>query len=131
MNPWVLQMGFPVVTIDTSTGKVSQKHFLLDPESNVTVQSPYGYEWVIPVRWMKDGNICEDIWWLMEKEALNVDMRTGPSWVLANINVTGYYRVNYDLGNWERLFSQLSTDHQAIPLINRAQLVDDAFNLAR
>ncbi|MEQ2283838.1 hypothetical protein AMECASPLE_015649, partial [Ameca splendens] len=131
MNPWVLQMGFPVVTIDTSTGKVSQKHFLLDPESNVTVQSPYRYEWVIPVRWMKDGNICEDIWWLMEKEALNVDMRTGPSWVLANINVTGYYRVNYDLGNWERLFSQLSTDHQAIPLINRAQLVDDAFNLAR
>ncbi|XP_047200696.1 aminopeptidase N-like isoform X2 [Girardinichthys multiradiatus] len=131
MNPWVLQMGFPVVTIDTSTGKVSQKHFLLDPESNVTMQSPYRYEWVIPVRWMKDGNICEDIWWLMEKEALNVGMRTGPSWVLANINVTGYYRVNYDLGNWERLFSQLSTDHQAIPLINRAQLVDDAFNLAR
>lgn len=43
MNPWVLQMGFPVVTIDTSTGKVSQKHFLLDPESNVTVQSPYRY----------------------------------------------------------------------------------------
>ena len=43
MNPWVLQMGFPVVTIDTSTGTVSQEHFLLDPESNVTVESPYKY----------------------------------------------------------------------------------------
>ncbi|KAM4733614.1 aminopeptidase N-like [Anableps anableps] len=131
MNHWVHQMGFPVVTIDTSTGKISQKHFLLDPELNVTVQSPYNYQWVIPVRWMKDGNVREDIWWLSKKEDLNVDMRTGPSWVLANINVTGYYRVNYDLGNWERLFSQLSTDHQVIPLINRAQLVDDSFNLAR
>ncbi|XP_015239287.1 PREDICTED: aminopeptidase N-like [Cyprinodon variegatus] len=131
MNPWVLQMGFPVVTIDTSTGRVSQEHFLLDPETNVTVQSPYKYKWVIPVRWMKDGYVREDIWWLDEKEALNVDMMTGPSWILANINVTGYYRVNYDLGNWERLFSQLSTNHQVIPLINRAQLVDDAFNLAR
>lgn len=43
MKPWVLQMGFPVVTIDTSTGNVSQMYFLLDPESNVTVQSPYKY----------------------------------------------------------------------------------------
>lgn len=43
MNCWVLQMGYPVVIIDTSTGKVSQKHFLLDPESNVTLQSPYKY----------------------------------------------------------------------------------------
>lgn len=43
MNHWVLQMGFPVATIDTSTGEVSQKHFLLDPESRVTVESPYKY----------------------------------------------------------------------------------------
>uniref|UniRef100_A0A665WG25 Aminopeptidase n=1 Tax=Echeneis naucrates TaxID=173247 RepID=A0A665WG25_ECHNA len=62
MNTWVLQMGFPVVTIDTTTGAVSQKHFLLDPESEVTAPSPYKY---------------------------------------------------------------------LIPVINRAQLVDDAFNLAR
>lgn len=41
MNTWVLQMGFPVVTIDTTTGAVSQKHFLLDPDSNVTTESPY------------------------------------------------------------------------------------------
>ncbi|XP_041853340.1 aminopeptidase N-like isoform X2 [Melanotaenia boesemani] len=131
MNPWVLQMGFPVVTIDTTKGKVSQNHFLLDPESNVTVESPYKYEWVVPVRWMKDGDVHGDIWWLMQKEAVNPDMLSGSSWVLANINVTGYYRVNYDLGNWERLFTQLSTNLQVIPVINRAQLVDDAFNLAR
>ncbi|MEQ2218487.1 hypothetical protein XENOCAPTIV_003863, partial [Xenoophorus captivus] len=49
MNPWVLQMGFPVVTIDTSTGKVSQKHFLLDPESNVTVQSAYSLDVISPL----------------------------------------------------------------------------------
>ncbi|XP_026221643.1 aminopeptidase N [Anabas testudineus] len=131
MNRWVLQMGFPVVTIDTSTGKVSQKHFLLDPESNVTLKSPYNYEWLIPVRWMKSGVVQRNIWWLMEKEVVNVDMKSGSSWVLANINVTGYYRVNYDLGNWERLLSQLIAEHQVIPVMNRAQLVDDAFNLAR
>ncbi|XP_070763200.1 aminopeptidase Ey [Enoplosus armatus] len=131
MNHWVLQMGFPVVTIDTTTGKVSQKHFLLDPESNVTVESPYNYEWLIPVRWMMSGEVQRGIWWLMEKEVVNKEMRSGGLWVVANINVTGYYRVNYDPGNWERLLAQLNSGHQVIPVINRAQIVDDAFNLAR
>uniref|UniRef100_A0A4W6F952 Aminopeptidase n=1 Tax=Lates calcarifer TaxID=8187 RepID=A0A4W6F952_LATCA len=131
MNCWVLQMGFPVVTIDTTTGKVSQKYFLLDPESNIKVKSPYNYEWLIPVRWMKSGEVQRDIWWLMEKEAVNLEMCNDSLWVLANINITGYYRVNYDHGNWERLITQLNSEHQVIPVINRAQLMDDAFNLAR
>ncbi|XP_061532510.1 aminopeptidase N [Phycodurus eques] len=131
MNRWVLQRGFPVVTIDTATGKVSQKHFLLDTDSKVSVGSPFDYEWLIPIRWMKSGEVQRDIWWLMEKTAMNLEMRSGGLWILANVNVTGYYRVNYDLGNWERLLAQLIGDHQLIPLTNRAQLVDDAFNLAR
>uniref|UniRef100_A0A3P9D9G5 Aminopeptidase n=1 Tax=Maylandia zebra TaxID=106582 RepID=A0A3P9D9G5_9CICH len=129
MSPWVLQMGFPVVTINTAIGKVSQKHFLLDADSNVTVKSPYNYEWLIPIRWIRGGTVQKDIWWLMEKEG-KAGTHDG-FWVLANINVTGYYRVNYDLGNWERLFTQLNTNHKVIPVINRAQLVDDAFSLAR
>lgn len=43
---------------------------------------------------------------------INLEMRSDGFWVLANINVTGYYRVNYDLGNWERLFTQLNTNHK-------------------
>lgn len=35
MDRWTLQMGFPVVTVDTSTGVISQTHFLLDPDSKV------------------------------------------------------------------------------------------------
>lgn len=43
MNTWVLQMGFPVVTINTSTAVVSQQHFLLDPDSEVSTPSPFQY----------------------------------------------------------------------------------------
>lgn len=41
MDRWVLQMGFPVVTIDTVTGVITQMHFLLDPESVVERPSPF------------------------------------------------------------------------------------------
>uniref|UniRef100_A0A3B4CCB0 Aminopeptidase n=1 Tax=Pygocentrus nattereri TaxID=42514 RepID=A0A3B4CCB0_PYGNA len=73
MDRWVLQMGFPVVTINTATGQLSQKHFLLDPESVVDV--PSQFEWF---------------------------------WNKVKLHVL-----------------------QAVPDINRAQIVDDAFNLAR
>lgn len=36
----------------------------------------------------------------------------GEEWVLANINVLGYYRVNYDQGNWDRLLDVLGTNHE-------------------
>ncbi len=41
MNRWTLQMGFPVVTIDTRTGSITQKHFLLDPDSIVDRPSQF------------------------------------------------------------------------------------------
>lgn len=37
---------------------------------------------------------------------------SGDDWVLANLGVVGYYRVNYDQDNWEKLLSALSTNHE-------------------
>uniref|UniRef100_A0A3P9A9K8 Aminopeptidase n=1 Tax=Esox lucius TaxID=8010 RepID=A0A3P9A9K8_ESOLU len=122
MNRWVLQMGFPVVTIDTTNGKITQKHFLLDPDSVVERPSPYNYTWFVPIKWMK-GGVEQEQHWLLQ--------RAGSEWLLVNLKMSGYYRVNYNLENWERLLNQLNTDHLVIPVINRAQILDDAFNLAR
>lgn len=45
----------------------------------------------------------------------------------------GYYRVNYDDRNWKLITSHLldSIKYQEISAANRAQLIDDALNLAR
>uniref|UniRef100_A0A8B9KXG1 Aminopeptidase n=1 Tax=Astyanax mexicanus TaxID=7994 RepID=A0A8B9KXG1_ASTMX len=120
MDRWVLQMGFPVVTVNTATGQLTQEHFLLDPESVVERPSPFNYSWFVPIQWIKNG-AEQNIYWLLEKQDLNDAMRTtGDEWVVLNLNVSGYYRVNYDEANWNR-----------IPVLNRVQLIDDAFNLAR
>uniref|UniRef100_A0A8D3D2U2 Alanyl (membrane) aminopeptidase a n=1 Tax=Scophthalmus maximus TaxID=52904 RepID=A0A8D3D2U2_SCOMX len=115
MNRWTLQMGFPVVTIDTRTGSVTQRHFLLDSDSVVERPSQFNYTWFVPIKWMKTG-VEQQQYWLLQKTV------SGHDWVLANTNVSGYFRVNYDLDNWGRL---------ALSIINRAQIIDDAFNLAR
>uniref|UniRef100_A0A8C1Q2P2 Aminopeptidase n=1 Tax=Cyprinus carpio TaxID=7962 RepID=A0A8C1Q2P2_CYPCA len=130
MNRWILQMGYPVVTIDTRTGNISQQHFLIHPEAVVEKPSDYNYEWFVPITWMKSGSNMGQHW-LLTKTALYEPMKTGTDWLLANLNVMGYYRVNYDPQNWERLLTQLTTDHKVIPVLNRGQIIDDAFNLAR
>lgn len=131
MNRWTLQMGFPVVTIDTRTGRVTQTHFLLDPESTVDRPSEFDYTWFVPIKWIKTG-VEQQPYWLLQKTATNNQMRTsGREWVLANTNISGYYRVNYDLDNWDRLLTLLDNNHRVLPVINRAQIIDDTFNLAR
>uniref|UniRef100_F7CVV6 Aminopeptidase n=1 Tax=Ornithorhynchus anatinus TaxID=9258 RepID=F7CVV6_ORNAN len=129
MDRWILQMGFPVLTLNTTTGNVTQKHFLLDPESNVTRPSQFGYRWIVPISYIKD-NPGNEFLWLNELKA------NASQWVLLNINVTGYYRVNYDQENWKKIQNQLNESHQVgfgsvIPVINRAQIISDGFNLAR
>jgi hypothetical protein len=44
---------------------------------------------------------------------------------------SGFYRVNYDERNWNLIWAQLLHDPKQISTISRAELVDDAFHLAR
>ncbi|KAM6388236.1 aminopeptidase N isoform 1-T2 [Pluvialis apricaria] len=130
MDTWTLQMGFPVVSVNTLTGAINQKHFLLDPNSVVDRPSIFNYTWIVPVTWMT-RDTTGDRYWLTKASATNNKFKVSGSWLLLNLNVSGYFRVNYDQENWDQLLKQLSTNHQAIPVINRAQIIDDAFNLAR
>lgn len=52
-------------------------------------------------------------------------------WIIFNVQQTGYYRVNYEIENWQALTDQLLTEHPLIHITNRAQMLDDALNLAR
>ena len=45
--------------------------------------------------------------------------------------LSAYYRVKYDETNLGLIRDQLIRDNRAIPVINRAQIYDDYFNLAR
>nr|XP_032805617.1 aminopeptidase N-like [Petromyzon marinus] len=130
MDTWTLQMGYPVIKLDTSSGKVTQKHFLIDPEAVVERPSPFNYQWHVPITWKKDGS-NNTVWLLGVQESTFTELQSTDKWVLLNIDEEGYYRVNYDVANWNRLLAQLKTNLEMIPVINRAQIIDDAFNLAR
>ena len=62
---------------------------------------------------------------------MNVNVTDENNWIIGNIKHAGFYRVNYDANNWNELIKQLNTNHELINNINRAQLLDDSFNLGR
>lgn len=72
------------------------------------------------------------VWLSPKRPTVAIDGPNGNDiWVLVNLEYCGYYRVNYDETGWNLLADQLLKNHTAIPLLNRAQLIDDAFVLAK
>ncbi|KAF5907632.1 aminopeptidase N-like, partial [Clarias magur] len=128
MPAWAEQVGYPVININTTTGDIAQEQFLLKEAGDT------GLEWQVPIIYMKsdfEQKIQKDL--LREKGPVRKPAYrvTDDGWLLVNVNCSGYYRVNYDEQNWNRLISQLESNHEVIPVINRGQLIDDSFNLAR
>lgn len=131
MDRWILQMGFPVITVNTKTGEITQEHFLLDPQANVTRPSEFNYQWIVPISSIRNGIQQDDYWLNGTQQAQNqLFQATANDWILLNVNVTGYYQVNYDDDNWKKIQAQLESDPSVIPVINRAQVIHDAFDLA-
>ncbi|XP_025268509.1 aminopeptidase N-like [Camponotus floridanus] len=52
-------------------------------------------------------------------------------WIIFNLQQAGYYRVNYDIMNWEKIAQYLNSEkYSNIHVLNRAQIINDAFHFA-
>ena len=63
--------------------------------------------------------------------ALEIEFPADMTWFKANVNGTGFYRVNYPRENWDALIQKLIEDHNTFSALDRAQLISDAFALSR
>lgn len=138
MDRWIAQSGYPLVTVtrDYEHGStiVKQKAFFYDKptmERKTLWHVPLTYinnnaNWSYPIKtWLEPKE--EKI--IHETEGIN-DEGNKTSWILFNVNKTGYYRVNYDETNWRLLATALDKNHEDFPPETRASLIDDVFALA-
>ncbi|XP_053603476.1 aminopeptidase N-like isoform X2 [Plodia interpunctella] len=136
MNTWTRQAGYPVLNVkrDYVNGEVEFNQRLFT-SSKSPYQSMVDQLWQIPISYTTvDAPLAN--WttkpkiWLKERSrtfALPID-KEQPLYV--NVDSVGYYRVNYDKRNWELLSKALKSGQVKAP-ITKAQLIDDAFNLAK
>ncbi|XP_077979572.1 aminopeptidase N-like [Glandiceps talaboti] len=139
MDTWVLQAGHPVVNITrtgTSTVVASQTYFMLDPNDFYDDTHPdVGYVWYVPLTYTDSANpdFLKPKEELLYKDPIELDLVgvEDNDWVLFNIDKWGFYRVNYDDDNWQKLATQLKTDHTVITDQSRASMIDDAFHVSQ
>lgn len=135
MDTWTRQKGYPVVRVVLSPDgqlALSQRRFRLVPSRSDVASEPtpdLGYRWFVPLSLRTDGQGTHLFW--MNRTDVRVPFAERPLWIKANVNQTGFYRVNYEASNWAALNHQLHTDHRALSASDRAGLLDDAFTLAR
>uniref|UniRef100_A0AAG5CQ28 Aminopeptidase n=1 Tax=Anopheles atroparvus TaxID=41427 RepID=A0AAG5CQ28_ANOAO len=132
VGSWVDQAGYPVVEVRrTYRGDIvlSQDRFY-----NNKILNDDPTLWMIPYTILEEGTpLSEPLeWnWLTTRAAQVPTTASDDRWIIANVNQTGFFRVNYDTLNWYMLTEALIDDPTSIPVHSRSQLVDDAFHLAR
>ncbi|KAJ8940805.1 hypothetical protein NQ318_007891 [Aromia moschata] len=130
MNSWSTQSGYPYVTIvrNYSSAEAIINQTKMTEDTNVTS----GALWYVPVTYITKEDSDVKFTWLENVRQTTLDMNgtSNTSWVLLNIEETGFFRVNYDARNWRLLVQQLRRGPDKIPVANRGQLIDDAFQLA-
>ncbi|XP_070557378.1 aminopeptidase N-like [Ptychodera flava] len=138
MDTWLLQMGYPVVTLsrDGNTIHAEQTRFIMDPNEEPNDKHyDMGYKWHIPLTFTdeseKEYSNPTEAWMEVGPADFNIPTSSGDDWYLVNINQNGFYRVKYEDANWNKLATYLKeNDHTTIPVRTRAQLLDDAFSIA-
>ncbi|XP_053392901.1 glutamyl aminopeptidase-like [Mercenaria mercenaria] len=136
MDTWTKQMGLPFINVTVNGSKVTltQERFLADSSIHYDPsESEYGYMWYIKLDYMRsDGQTGSR--WMMKEQSRTFDVGADiekNSWIKFNLNETGFYRVNYPEFLWKRLSTELAADNNMLSITDRANLLDDAFNLAR
>uniref|UniRef100_A0A182JF00 Aminopeptidase n=1 Tax=Anopheles atroparvus TaxID=41427 RepID=A0A182JF00_ANOAO len=139
MDSWTSAAGFPLLNVyrtyggetETERGVIlSQERFLSNRQlpNNHVFHIPYDFT---------GGNAPNftpspaQFRWLSSKAAKISTSVPDNQWLIFNRQQTGYYRVNYDAHNWELIVEALHENPMQIHRRNRAQLVNDVYNLAR
>ncbi|XP_064215469.1 endoplasmic reticulum aminopeptidase 1 isoform X6 [Tribolium castaneum] len=138
MDTWTQQMGFPLITISREDNEVlvTQERFLLTVESaNSSIRnspkSKFDYKWYVPFTYItnNDTQTVYNVW--MNMTDVRFELDPDITWIKANVNQSGFYRVMYDEAMWRSLVNVLRTNHTVFNPADRANLIDDAFTLCR
>lgn len=135
---WELQKGYPVIHVtylESRQFQITQNRFFTLRNQSLDDTS----SWYIPLNFatasdpnFDDTRITNYFVNGEDRYLINVPSQfVASQWFVFNKQQLGYYRVNYDLQNWNALSNVLNSDnYNQIHVLNRAQLIDDSLSLA-
>ncbi|GAB1862311.1 hypothetical protein CAJAP_03390 [Camponotus japonicus] len=134
MDTWIKQRHFPIVHVnrnnDTNQIILTQEHFHPESEDKHVDND----RWWIPLTFATQtnpdfSNTLPTHWLRPQDQNITIDGIDPNDWIIVNLQQMGYYRVNYDSSNWQKIANYLkSENYTKIHVLNRAQIIDDAYH---
>ncbi|XP_025986452.2 aminopeptidase N [Solenopsis invicta] len=140
MDTWFKQAWYPLVTVhrDYETGEIKMTQEIFIPKNNFNYRGNKEEAWWIPINFATQSNFLSDFsstlathWLKPHDKNITIKGVQKDDWIIVNKYMTGFYRVNYDTTNWKRIAAYLNSDNYNIPVLNCAQILDDAFNMVK
>ncbi|XP_054843508.1 leucyl-cystinyl aminopeptidase [Eublepharis macularius] len=133
MKTWTVQKGFPLVTVTTKGNQIflRQERFVRNVESkNETIHS--SYLWHIPLSYKTSNgsSFFSSHAHLLANKSDVITLTDKVGWVKFNVEANDYYIVQYDDAGWKILIQLLKEDPTALTSSDRANLINNIFNLA-
>lgn len=132
---WADNPGYPVLFVVrnyiSNEITINQQRFLISGPSDENESN-----FIVPINYAtfedQSFNDTSPLTYIYpENESVKLELNYSTNWIIVNKQQTGYYRVTYDEQNWRALIQQLESDPNQIHELNRAQLIDDSYNLAK
>ncbi|XP_032685913.1 aminopeptidase N-like [Odontomachus brunneus] len=126
MDMWLTMEHFPEVYVTRNFDKET-----INISTNCTSNSS-----IIPITYITQSDLTSahtwNVTWLKCGEIKTISEILTHDFIIFNLEQSGYYRVNYDTNNWNKIINYLSHESEQesdvlIPIVNIAQLIDDAF----
>ncbi|KAL6260719.1 hypothetical protein P5V15_008242 [Pogonomyrmex californicus] len=125
MDPWIKEKQYPVLEID-----YKKRWFLIE---NMSKKCKIPFRYIFPP-YITFQNTSSLVWLNVQYKHIYRDddiwKHMESYWpLIANPQQTGYYRVNYNEDNWIKIARYLNSENYTnIHVLNRAQIIDDAFH---
>ncbi|CAH1132596.1 unnamed protein product [Ceutorhynchus assimilis] len=137
LDSWIYEPGYPIVKtsieethLDSDIVSINAYKFqpsLNDTERELSI-------WWVPLTYVTSDNPTVSTKWIRPTQTFGYSIpKSDDAWGLVNVHATGFYRVDYDVKSLAKIFKVLNNpdNYTQIPVLNRAQLIDDLFNIAK
>lgn len=125
MDTWITQRGYPVVSVSIQGTHIHLRQDLF----TILPQNDTGSLWQIPFTFYTSSSSAVTVHLMTSKEEI-IDVSREVTWIKANVNSSGFYRVFYDSDTLRSLVTQLEGGQAGLSAADRAGLIDDIFHLA-
>lgn len=128
------QSGVPLITAtrDGNTVTLTQKRFLIQSKDH---EDPTKWNTKVTCAVTEtefENTIVRATYFPASQASVTITLPNEADFYVLNVQSFGYFRVNYDEANWKKIGEQLKKENfGGIHVLNRAQIIDDLFQLAR